>query len=208
MPSTNPHFPFRVIIYIIGALGLCILFEPSAFANAGLPMLQVVFPASFLLLFLIVPLEAYVGAKCLKVKFFVALQISFYANIFSTLIGIPITWMVLVGFELLLGGGSGFGESTFSQLFLTATIGSPWLPISIGSPRWLIPAAGCSLCIPFFFMSFWFEFLFAKRFADGKHDRVLLKKWFWEANRLSYGLIFAALLLTAFLQRNEIIQPN
>ena len=86
----------KVHIYcLIAALAIMLIAATPAQANAGIPMLLLVWPAMWLLLLPIIVLEAAAATKILHVDFLQGVQIAGVANLVSTLVGIPITWLLL-----------------------------------------------------------------------------------------------------------------
>jgi hypothetical protein len=110
------------------------------------------------------------------------------ANLVSTLVGIPVTWGILVFLQLITGAGAGWGLETPLQKVLAVTVQSPWLIPYEGDLDWMVPAAAAVLCVPFFFMSVWCENVVARGLVE-KSLRPNVWQWAWLANSLSYGLI-------------------
>jgi hypothetical protein len=166
-----------------------------AFANAGVPMLALIWPISWLLLVPVILVEAAVAREVLSLSSRRALLVSTVANATSTLLGIPITWLVLLGLEILFtGGGTGYGLNTTAQKIVAFTVQAPWLIPYEGSLHWLIPAAAIVLCIPFFFTSVYAERLVARRLATGT-ARSDVVRWSWRANLITYGVVVATLIV-------------
>jgi hypothetical protein len=173
---------------ILLLLALVFLLAPPAYADIGVPMLLVIWPASWVLLLFIIPLEAAVPVHSPAASYRKRLRMAAAANIVSTLVGIPLTWGLLVGLQMLAGAGSAEGLDTPRQKLLAVTLQSPWLIPYESDLDWMIPAAAAVLCIPFFFMSVWCENLVARRFFDRLHW-VQVRRWSWQANAASYALI-------------------
>jgi hypothetical protein len=119
------------------------------------------------------------------------------ANLASTLVGIPATWLLLFVLEAWLARGA-FGLDTPSQRVLAVTLQSPWL-IPYENATWMVPAAAVVLCVHFFFMSVPVEYFCAKRFAR-EVSSSLLWRWSWIANGLTYGCIVIGLLVLLAVQ--------
>ncbi len=76
-------------------------------------MLFVTWPGMLLALIPIVGIEAWIMRPRLTLTPGKALRLSAIANLVSTVVGIPLTWVVLVGLELLsTDGGIAFGLGT------------------------------------------------------------------------------------------------
>jgi hypothetical protein len=160
-------------------------------------MLILIWPASVLLLLLIVPLEAVIAFRILKTDYRQSLKLSIIANLVSALAGIPVTWVGLAMVQHLVDRGHAWGIATPLQKILAVTVQSPWLMPHSDSWAWMVPAAAISLCVPFFFMSVWLEYLCCKSLLSSTASDRLLLKWSWIANAWSYGLISIGLIITA-----------
>jgi hypothetical protein len=186
--------PERTLFNGLLLLVLLLLATP-AHADVGVPMLAVVWPASWLLLLLVIPLEAAIPIRSPGITYRQRLKVATSANLVSTLIGIPLTWGVLVFLQMVCGGGAAWGIETPRQKLLAVTLQSPWLiPYEPELHQWMIPAAAAVLCIPFFLMSVWCENRVARTLFD-KAERPQVLRWAWQANTASYALI---LLFLAF----------
>ncbi len=188
----------KFLMSVAFAVALIIAGAP-AYANVGLPMLIVVWPVMWVILVPIILLEAAVGTKLLHIGFPEAVQISALANIVSTLIGIPITWLILLVIEMRVGKGGGvYDISTVWGKIASVTIQSPWI---LPFPRLdiVVPAAALFLCIPFYLMSVMTECLSAQLITQGRLSSKELANWAWQANGVSYGLICLILLVLLFV---------
>lgn len=183
-------------------LALSLFLAPPAFADIGVPMLGVIWPAAWLLLIVIIPLEAAVPIRSPKISYRQRLKAAAAANLVSTFAGIPLTWIVLVCLQMMAGGGAAWGIATPRQKLLAVTLQSPWLIPYDQNLAWMVPAAAAVLCIPFFIMSVWCENLVARDFFD-KAQWPQVWRWAWQANAVSYALIllFLGLHLLMVLHR-------
>src|SRR5262249_42902749 len=134
-------------------LALLLLLAAPAYADIGVPMLAVVWPASWVLLLIVIPLEAAVPIRSPSVRYHKPLKVAAAVNLVSTLAGVPLTWGLLVCLQMLGGGGAAWGIETPRQKLLAVTLQSPWLIPYEQNLDWMIPAAAAVLCLPFFFMS-------------------------------------------------------
>jgi hypothetical protein len=162
------------------------LFPVNASADAGLPMIIIVWPASGVLFLPIVVIEALVARKLLGLTFRRSLGVSAVANAVSTVGGIPLTWALLV---LPL-----FGVALLPDAlgFLALPFYVAWLPPV--EATWLIPLAVGLFCVPCFFASVFIERWVARRLLRG-HAAPEVRRWSWVANLWSYGAIWLALLI-------------
>ena len=173
----------------------------SAQANVGLPM---VVPMGFLMIAALLPIigvEAWVLSNRLDVGFGAALAASGRANVISTIVGIPITWIVggILGKEL-----SGFLPKSNAawKKVLNVILGNLlWLLGSYTEKNagWIIPSAELVLLVPFFFLSWWIESLVVAGTLVTHADRISGAVFL--ANLLSYGLL--ALVPTWLLVRSK-----
>ena len=172
---------------------ILILLPTVAQADAGLPMLALLWPAFWVLFIPIVIIEAWVARRIIELTWKTSLIRAGLANAASTLIGIPLTWGVLVVFEMILPrGGEAYGVDTLSGKLIAITVQAPWLIPYESDLDWMIPAASIVLLIPFFFTS-----VFIERWIFGRKnqiDKAKIKSWSWKANLLTYGLLQVALV--------------
>jgi hypothetical protein len=127
--------------------------------NMGLPM---IIPAMMLMVVALIPivlLEAFVISKNLTIGFGTALWQSLLSNFVSTIFGIPITWFLLFMLQLISGGTGAYEMETIWGKFLAVTWQSPWVMPSESLSSWMVPAAMLFLLVPFFFASWYIEFL-------------------------------------------------
>lgn len=188
---------------MLATVAIVILASPStARADAGVPMLVLIWPASWVLFIPIVALESWIAGKILGIpprrSFFAAAT----ANAVSTLVGIPLVWVLLVLGELVLsGGGRAFGIDSFWRRVFAVTVQAAWLIPYDSELHWMIPTAAMVLLVPFFFASVFVERLVFHRFVSSQPD--LARRWSWLANAASYGLLLVALavmLVVAIIQ--------
>jgi hypothetical protein len=180
---------------------LCTLFWTpflSAHADAGLPLLVFLEPLFVFLLLPVIFIEAYRIRVQLKSKWTETLKAVTLSNLGSTLIGIPLAWALLVGVELVL---MLFTSFFFNPSFQTSTY------ISLLAPAWLVPLTTWGikeklmtlwsisyLLVYFYFVSSWIETKINGRVLKG-HEKNLVKRATWNANRYSYGFLFFILMI-------------
>jgi len=167
----------------------------QAFADVGVPMLALMWPISWLLLVPVIVVEAAVAHDLLCLASRRALFVSAVANTTSTLLGIPITWLVLVALEMLLtSGGRAYGLHTTAQKIVAFTVQAPWLIPYEGSLDWLVPTAAIVLCVPFFFVSVYAERFVVRRLVSDAGSSAVVR-WSWRANLITYGVVVAGLVV-------------
>lgn len=165
--------------------------QQPCFANAGVPMMALMAVPMWGLLLVIIPLEAFLAEKILALPRLRAQKLSFSANAASTIAGVPLTWVLLVGLELLVTESKLInvnwdGSGKFLFLLMTA----PWLYPFRSDMYWMAPAAALLLLIPFFFASFWVEY-FTGKWMLREEDSAKVKQWAWKANCISYAIMFS-----------------
>jgi len=159
-----------------------------AFANAGVPMIFLVMPAFALSLIPIIIIEAIYLCKKLDLPAKVAGKTVTVSNIVSTVVGVPLTWFILVLIQMVTGGGGAYGLNTVFTKVLAVTWQAPWLIPYESNLNWMIPVAGLVLLIPFFFASWWSEYFVTKKMHKDI-NAALLKMCVRNANLTTYGLL-------------------
>ena len=173
-------------------------------ANVGLPMLGV----AFLGWFWLVPvafIETVLAVVFLRWSLGFAAKWVSLANLLTTVIGIPVTW----GLVLMLSIFTSCIASVFSPLFevlgwgdapvLGVVMSPAWLtPNYMKDLNWAIPLAMIVLCVPFYFMSFWFEyvFLYVKATRRDQAKQQALLDFCWKSNLVTYALIVLVIILS------------
>lgn len=165
-------------------------------ADAGVPMIVLVWPGFWLLLLPIVVLEGSVARRVFQMPWKGALKLSAEANLVSTLVGIPLTWLVLFIVEMLAAGGTwvGFQAAGVSELpkwaeYMLMLLSAPWVG---GEEPWIVPAAAIWLSVFFFLTSVWIERRVVARRTSLPATQV--RTWSWQANILSYIVIEVLML--------------
>jgi len=91
-----------MLAFLARTIGLMVALALPAKADVGVPMLAVTWPGMLLALIPIVLLEAWVLNRRLRLSARRSLKFSIWANLASTVVGVPVTWGVLL-FSRLLG---------------------------------------------------------------------------------------------------------
>jgi hypothetical protein len=170
---------------------LLITVSDMAIANAGLPMLAVVWPLSVPAIVPVIAIETYVVNRVLKVEWRHAFSQMAKANIYSTCIGIPLAWVASVALEFFLGivvtkvmGSNSYPPEAAGEV-AGVVLSAPWLgTISEGS-HWILPVAIGVLLVPFFFASFWFEAWYLAPTLCPESQQSA-RRAIWNANLASY----------------------
>ncbi len=93
-------------LFIIGSL---LIIPQAAFADAGLPMIAMIMPAFALAIIPIVVIESIYISKKLQLPGKAVGKTVTISNLVSTVIGIPLTWFLLVVIQMATGGGKAHG---------------------------------------------------------------------------------------------------
>jgi hypothetical protein len=130
------------------------------FADIGIPMIALTLPTMLILLLPIVVIEAFLCKKWLGLTTWEAMKSNAVANLVSTLLGIPLAWGVMLAVEfagaLAMRGAA--MENTKSPIAgaVFFILSAAWVG---DEGAWVIPGAVLVLLIPFFFASYWLEYL-------------------------------------------------
>ena len=177
-------------------LVVAFLFPTLAHANTGVPMIFLTCPAMLVGLVPIIVIEAYVLSMRLGLSLGAAAKVASVTNAASTLIGIPVAWILLVLLQMFTGGGNAYGIETAWKKFLAVTWQAPWLVPYEEDLGWMVPSAGLTLLVPFFFASWFIEYHVAKLFLGGLGQQSV-KDSLLLANLATYGIL--AILALGFL---------
>ncbi len=168
------------------AAGLALV-PAAAQANVGIPTIIVVMPIMVVSLIPVIVLEAYIYRRRLGVSGGRSGKVATVSNLVSTFLGIPIAWALMVVMQGVSGAGRPYDLGTFQGKVLSFTLQAPWL-IPHDNANWLLPAAGLVLMVPFFFASWWSEYLVARRMLRD-HERPAVWLATRNANLASYALL-------------------
>ncbi len=180
--------------FLFGTLG-----SSDAFADIGIPMIFITFPWMLLAFVPVCILESTMLNRQLKISERRSMKISLIANLVSTLVGIPLTWILLVLLQMLTGGGGALGLESIPKKLLAVTWQAAWLIPYESHLRWMIPSAGLVLLVPFFFASWLIEYQIVKKMIMEIVPREVKRSVFW-ANLLSYSIL--AFIVIIFLLRS------
>lgn len=171
-----------------------LMFTSNAYANIGLPMIFLGVPFLILAFIPIFAIEMLVYHKDLKIPWKRCAAGSFWANVLTTIVGYPISWILHVAVGMAVGYPIGFLFSKFHNIdwlgYALFPLISAWL--MPGVDQWMIYLAGIFGLIPAFWISVKIEGKLLQKLFKGQ-DSTGVKKVVWKANRATY------LLLAAFL---------
>ncbi|SGY92195.1 Putative uncharacterized protein [Moritella viscosa] len=153
-------------------------------------MLFLAMPAFLLSLVPIITIESLYISKSLELSIGQSLKTVSISNLASTIIGIPITWLLLVIVQMVTGGGSAYGIDSVMGKVLAVTWQAPWLIPYEKDLSWMIPVAGLVLLLPFFFVSWWSEY-FVSKSINKSLPPLSIKNKVRNANLITYSLLAA-----------------
>jgi hypothetical protein len=128
------------------------------FANMGVPIVCVAVPIMLIALLPIALVESIVYCRFLRRPFKDAFWGALVANLWSTLVGVPFVWLLVLVVQLCIGGGSAWGMETSRQRLEAVTLQAAWLIPYRDDLPWMIPAASLALLLPFYLASVAVEF--------------------------------------------------
>lgn len=173
----------------LGLVAVAIFSLPgTAHANAGLPMIFVTFPYLAMGFVPVVLVEGTIVQQRIRGERRRLWKSVIVGNLLSTVIGVPITWLILLALQAVTGGGRAYGTDTLLQKLLAVSWQAPWLIPYENHLPWMIHAATLVLLAPFFAVSVWLEFNVHKRMLDSA-DLNVLRQTTIMANLTSYGLL-------------------
>jgi hypothetical protein len=178
-------------------LVLLFVWPRTANADAGVPMIAVLWPWAWAAFIPVCLIEALVAKRLLSLPLRQCARLSVVANAWSTLVGIPLTWLAL--FLVEMGGGLGLWVSGAEPgpvwTAVLSPIDAPWLGPQ--ARPWHVFAAAAILCIPFLFVSIRIE-----RWSAAKNVPFeAARRWAVIANLATYIPIIAFLVAIAISRR-------
>ena len=180
---------------------LALFFTPALlFANIGLPMIFISYPMMLAAFLPVVFIESYLLSIFIKFPFNKTVGPVFIANLATTVVGFPISWALLLGFELLTTGGScGPGFDNLALGVLTVILESAWLCPweNVNYGKMIIPLALIVSFVVAFFLSVLVEKLILIKVIDGV-EKKKLKRAVWIANAVSYLFLTVYVIISSF----------
>jgi hypothetical protein len=183
----------RILSMLAAAIVLAV--PAAAFANAGVPMIAIVYPGMGILLLPVIIIEVVVLRRRLSSPLRRTAIMVTVSNLVSTVFGVPLTWMVLVALQAVTGGGGSAGPSfdTFAGKLLAVTWQAPWMMPYESDMYWMMPVASLVLLVPFFFVSWLIEYQLSRLFLRDV-DKADLKRAVLIANLVSYAMLAGVVL--------------
>ncbi len=165
-------------------LAIIFLYTSPAYANAALPLVFLSLPGMALALAPVIAMESYVLMKILGLSMGSVLSVVFVANVVSTIVGLPVTWLILL---------------PLAKLPEHQIPGVLWFMPLYGVEKypkdWMVPSASFLLLIPYFFVSWFIEYRIAMRMLVGFEPN--LSYGILIGNLVSYGIL--ALIVLGWL---------
>jgi hypothetical protein len=171
------------------------------FADAGVPMIFLTFPAMLMLLIPIIVIEGLLCKKWLGLTMWEAMKSNAVSNLVSTVVGVPVAWAIMLGVEFGAMGLATRNNTLHNWHSPLANViffflSSAWIGSPEGNNVWIIPAATLVLLVPFFFASYGVEY-FIVGFMVGMPEggppnlayprvRIAVRN----ANLITYGAMF------------------
>ena len=158
-------------------------------ANVGVPM---IFPQLYLMGLALIPIvliESLFVRRLPGLTWGEAVKGVAVANLWSTFVGVPIAWVLMLGLEAASTGGYALGLNSPMSLLASVTLQAAWL-IPYEEPLyWMIPAAATTLLLPSFVASVFIErYCLLRRWKQ--IDRPLVSCSTVRANAYSYLILF------------------
>lgn len=179
---------------MLGVMALVLTSSSAALADAGIPMLVIVYPSMIVTLLPVVVLETVILRRRLGTALRRTAFVVMLSNLASTMVGIPLAWAALVGLEVATSGGVWPLLDTFAGKLLAVTWQAPWLFRHESDFYWQIPVATAVLLVPFFFVSWWVEYWLSRRLMRGVEPKRL-RAAVAVANLVSYALLEALAMI-------------
>jgi len=168
-------------------------------ADVGVPMIFVQMPAMVFAFIPVVIIEAIVSRRWLSLSYAEAFKGSFLANLFSTLIGIPLAWLLMLLIEMVVMYPAAMAADHWHWHWINSPVaGVLFFPIMIAwlgpdeqNIYWLVPIASALLLVPSFFVSVWLErWAYNKCWKHLNFELVKIRKAVFNANLFSYAVLF------------------
>ena len=169
------------------------MFEP-VLANIGVPMIFLTLPPMVVLLVPVIFLEILASRKLIKNEERKNVWRDIVnANVYSTLIGWPVAWVIMVLVQLFSGGGGMYGLDSPMGVFLSVTLQAPWLIPYSTELYWMIPVAMGVLLVPFFFVSVFVEWAYLRKIWI-KEEKKDIIRFSWKSHVYSYAFLILVVI--------------
>jgi hypothetical protein len=122
-------------------------------------------------------------------------------NLLSTLVGVPLAWVVFLAFEFAVAVPASYLHVNPGPVLGTILFAA-WLVPDEHDLDWMVPLSTMVLLVGFFYVSVWIESTVAERILQG-YTRDRIRFAVWRANLASYAIlevIAAGFLVYAILR--------
>jgi hypothetical protein len=175
-------------------------------ADVGVPMIFLTFPAMIVLLLPIIALATWLCRTWLSLDTWTTIKSNAVANVASTVVGVPVAWGAMFGFEMAFGQTVSRFPRVEQMLdkwhspianIVGALLFSAWLGPSEKNAYWMIPVATLGLLVPTYFLSVWIEMFIVDHMVslpEGDPSGLTqerVRRAVRNANLVSYGLLAA-----------------
>lgn len=158
-------------------------------ANAGLPMILVLFPAVLLASPVIVLVEAVLGWTFFRSSLERWFGMCIALNLASSLVGVPLAWLLALLIEFTVVGGGAHGVDDWWGVLVSVVGQAAWLVPYEDEFDWMVPVAYLVLLIPAYVMTVLMELglyqLFFRKLIELRRPRLV----FVLLNLCSYSLL-------------------
>lgn len=159
--------------------------------DIGIPMIVVEWPLMAAALAPVAAVEGAVVARTLGRGLRAALKDVFLANLWTTLVGVPVAWAFMLALGLVATGGEAWGMETPAHRLAAVTLQAAWLVPYEEHLAWMVPAAAVVLLVPCFALSVFVEdWYLGRRWPDLAPEA--LSAAVLRANAWSYVLLALA----------------
>lgn len=171
-------------------------------ADAGLPMLVLMWPGFIVALVPVIYIEIRVLSKRLgmtpkELRYPVTM-----ANVVSTVFGIPLAWLAMLAVELITTKGRSYGIETFGQKFVASVLQAAWLIPYENEFFWLVPVAltvnfAMAFLVSWFLEAWLLSTLVRSTFETLKDPVRIAQQWSYS---LLVGLMLGVALVAKLIQ--------
>lgn len=186
------------------------------FADVMLPFIVWGYPAMVALLLPVILVEFLYLRRCVKCGWWKLLRATGQANAASTLVGVPIVWIILMLCDIPIEAAidaspwlqplatTNAHTSPLSQI-VYSVLYAPFGLMEVNSPHWVFPLMVLVLFVPFYFLSVWIESGVMHRVLEpsGEVEPTIspkLRRAVGVANLLSYCFLYAVSVLWYYVR--------
>ena len=155
-------------------------------ANVGVPMIFWQLPAMLTALPVVIAIEVLVAKYVYKISLGPSVAGVSFANLVSTVIGIPLAWGAMLGLSIVTTGTGAMGMDTPLGIFQSVVLQSSWLVPYREQLYWMVPTATLVLLVPYYFASVYSERL-VLRFIWTDVPNDIIRNFSWTSNLWSYA---------------------